>query len=83
MNIPLEKKSPAWGKTCKKCKQKNHFAKRCSRRTTIYDIESKEEHEEITVVRIQAVKERAVFAKLLLKQQPVRFQIDCGACANM
>jgi len=34
-------------------------------------------------VRIQAVKERAVFAKMLVKQQPVRFQIDCGASANI
>jgi len=71
---PLKKqKCPAWGKTCKKCKQKNHFAKKCSRRTTVYNIESEEELEEINVVRIQAVKDRAVFAKMLVKLQPVRF----------
>ena len=81
---PLDKKKcPAWGKTCKKCKQKNYFAKKCSRRTTVYNIESEKEHEEINVVRIQAVKERAVFAKMLVKQQPIQFQIDCGAYANI
>jgi len=80
---PLEKKCPAWGKTCKRCKQKNHFAKKCSRRATVYNIESEEELEEMNLVRIQAVKERAVFAKMLVKQQPVRFQIDCGASANI
>ena len=81
---PLDKKKcPAWGKTCKKCKQKNHFAKKCSKRTTVYNIESEKEHEEINVVRIQAVKERAVFAKMLVKQQPIQFQIDCGAYANI
>ena len=81
---PLEKKKcPAWGKTCKKCKQKNHFAKKCHRRITVYNIESEEELEEINVVRIQTVKERAVFAKMLVKQQPVRFQIDCGASTNI
>ena len=80
---PEKKKCPAWAKTCKKCKQKNHFAKKCSRRTVVYNIESEEELEEISVVRIQAVKERAVFAKMLLKQQPVQFQIDCGASANI
>ena len=32
---------------------------------------------------IQAVNERAVFAKMLVNQQPVRFQIDCGASANI
>ena len=49
----------------------------------VYNIESEEELEEINVVRIQAVNERAVFAKMLVKQQPVRFQIDCGASANI
>ena len=29
------------------------------------------------------MKERAVFANMLVKQQPVRFQIDCGASANI
>ena len=80
---PEKKKCPAWGKTCKKCKQKNHFAKKCSRRTTVYNIESEEELEEINVMRIQAVNERAVFAKMLVKQQLVQFQIDCGANANI
>ena len=81
---PLEKKKcPAWGKTYKKCKQKNLFAKKCSRRTTVYNIESDEELEEINVMRIQAMKERAVFAKMLVKQQPVWLQIDCGASANI
>ena len=79
----VKKKCPAWGKTCKRCKEKNHFAKKCTRKTSVYNIESEEELEEISVVRIQAVKERAVFAEMLIKQQPVRFQIDCGASANI
>ena len=29
------------------------------------------------------MKDRAVFAKILVKQQPVHFQIDCGANVNM
>ena len=29
------------------------------------------------------MKERAVFAEMLIKRQPVRFQIDCGASANI
>ena len=63
--------------------QKNHFAKKCLRRSTVYNIESEEELEEINVVRIQAVKERAVFVKMLVKQQPILFQIYCGASANI
>ena len=72
-----------WDNTCKKCKQRNHFAKICSRRTTVYNIEGEEGLEEINVVRIQAVKERAVSAKILVKQQPIQIQIDCGVSANI
>ena len=68
---------------CKQCNEKNHFAKKCTRKTSVYNIESEEEFEEISVVRIQAVRERAVFAEMLVKQQPIRFQIHCGASANI
>ena len=66
-----------------KVQKKDHFAKKCTKRVPVYNIESEEELEEISVVRIQAVKERAVFAEMLVKQRPIRFQIDCGASANI
>lgn len=34
-------------------------------------------------MKIQAVKERAVFEKILVKQQLVQFQIDCGASVSI
>ncbi|CAB4008143.1 Transposon Ty3-G Gag-Pol poly [Paramuricea clavata] len=77
---PDKRKCPAWGKTCNKCKRKNHFAKRC-RKSAIYCIESEEE--EISVVRIQAMKEKAVFAKILVNDVHVHFQVDCGASTNI
>ncbi|CAB3979230.1 Hypothetical predicted protein [Paramuricea clavata] len=49
--------------------------------SAIYCIESEEE--EISVVRIQATKEKAVFAKMLVNDVPVYFQVDCGASANI
>ena len=76
------KKCPAWEKTCNRCKGKNHFAKRC-KEVSVYNIESEEESEEIRVVRIQAVKGRAVYAKMLVRQEPIQFQVDCGASANI
>ena len=79
-HFPDKQKCPAWGKTCNKCKRKNHFAKRC-RKSSIYCIESEEE--EISVVRIQAMKEKAVFAKMLVNDVHVNFQVDCGASANI
>lgn len=35
------------------------------------------------LARVQAVKDKAVFAKTLVKQESVRFQIDCGANADI
>ena len=46
-------------------------------------IESDEDLEEISVVRVYALKDIAVFAEMLVQQKPVRFQIDCGASANI
>ena len=74
---PDRKMCPAWGKKCKRCKEKNHFAKKCN------NIESEEELEEISVVRVQALRGRAVYARMLVRQQPVQFQVDCGASANI
>ena len=79
-HVPDKRKCPAWGKTCNKCKRKNHFAKKC-RKSTIYAIESEEE--EISIVRIQAMREKAIFVKMLLNDVRVDFQVDCGASANI
>ena len=73
MSIHLRRRSALRGVRCAKSVNRRIiiFAKKCSRRTTVCNIESEEELEEINVVTIQAVKERAVFAKKLVKQQPV------------
>jgi len=76
------KKCPAWGKVCKRCKKKNHFAKGC-RDAAVNAFEGDEDLEEISVVRVQAMKDKAVFAQMLVQKKPVRFQIDCGASANI
>ena len=81
-NVPERKKCPAWGKVCKQCKKKNHFAKGC-KDAVVNAFESHEHLEEISVVRVQATKDKAVFAQMLVQQKPVRFQIDCGDNANI
>ena len=63
-------------------RKKIHFAKGC-KDAAVKAIESDEDFEEISVVRVQAMKEKAVFAETLVQQKPVRFQIDCGASANI
>ena len=59
-NVPERKKCPAWGKVCKQCKKKNHFAKGC-KDAVVNAFESHEHLEEISVVRVQATKDKAVF----------------------
>ena len=76
------KMCPAWGKKCKRCKEKNHFAKKC-KKVPVHNIESEEELEEISVVRVQALRGRYVYARMLVRQQLVQFQVDCGASANI
>ena len=39
--------------------------------------------EEINVVRVQALKAKAVFVEMLDQQKPVRFQIDRGASCSI
>ena len=57
------KKCPAWGKVCKQCKKKNHLATGCKRKdAAVYAIESDEDQEKISVVRVEAMKDEAVFA---------------------
>ena len=79
---PERKKCPVWGKVCKRCKKKNHFAKGC-KDAAVNAIENDKDLDKISVVRVQAMKDKAVFAEMLDQQNPVRFQIDCGASANI
>jgi len=81
-HAPERKKCPAWGKVCKRCKKKNHFPKGCND-ATVNAFESDKDLEEISVVRVQAMKDKVVFAQMLVQQKPVRFQIDCGVSANI
>lgn len=81
--VPERKKCPAWGKVCKWCKKRTIFAKGCKGKdAAVYAIESDEEQEKIIVVRVQAMKDWAMFAGMLVQLKPVRFQVECGANAE-
>ena len=59
---PDRKICPVRGKKCKRC----HFAKKCEK-VLVHNIESDKELEEISVVRVQALRGRAVYARMLPK----------------
>ncbi|CAB4006650.1 Hypothetical predicted protein [Paramuricea clavata] len=50
---------------------------------TLYSIESEDEYEEISMVKVQEVREKAVFAKIHINNKAIKFQIDCGASVNV
>ena len=80
MNTLLRERSVLRGcKVCKRFKKKNHFAKGC-KDATVNTIESDKNLEEISVVRVQVMKDKA--AEMLVQQKPMRFQIDCEASAK-
>ena len=56
--------------------EKNHFAKGCKGKVTaVYTIESDEAQEEISVVRVQAMKDKAFFAEMLSSRNLSDFKL--------
>ena len=76
-HAPERKKCPAWGKECKRCKKKRIILQNGAKIPRLTPLRSTK------TWKVQAMKDKAVFAEMLVQQKPVRFQIDCGACANI
>lgn len=58
-----------------RCKKKNHFAKGC-KDAAVNAIESDEDLEEISVVRVQAMKDKAVFAEMMVQQRDFKLTVE-------
>ncbi|VDP92513.1 unnamed protein product [Echinostoma caproni] len=73
---------PTWGKTCDKCKKRNHFAAKCfgEKKSTL------ERHvraaDRVNGVQLPA-KRKGIFAKMLVNGEEVTFQLDSGASVNI
>lgn len=81
---------PAYGKTCKKCKRKNHFAKYCKQggNTHVHSVEEGYDYYEEPEYLIRQVStvtggHGRLCAELMVKDQPIAFQIDTGASNNL
>ncbi|CAH8560353.1 unnamed protein product [Dicrocoelium dendriticum] len=76
---------PAWGRTCMKCSKKGHFARCCrSYRVSSVADDAREREQELLINNMDGrAKSKCVFATLLVRGQPVRFQLDSGAAVNI
>jgi RNase H-like domain found in reverse transcriptase/Reverse transcriptase (RNA-dependent DNA polymerase) len=92
-HVLVKERCPAWGKRCMMCQGRNHFAVRCSDKNKkkpihLLDESTKLESdtESVMVVETIAAIEPAakrLFAKFMIGEMPVRFQLDCGATVNV
>ena len=80
---------PAWGKTCKSCGQKNHFAAKCPRAKSVNAVETSSESDSsdgcewINSVTSNPKSSADVRCRMLVSGKPVVFQVDTGAAVNI
>ena len=86
----LKSKCPAYGKKCSMCGGWNHFAVKCRKNKHHVHAIQEESHAEtdsdletISVVNVVTTKQDTIYAELLICDEPVRIQIDCGATVNV
>ncbi|KAG1712216.1 hypothetical protein GQR58_002396 [Nymphon striatum] len=82
---------PAWGKTCNKCKNKNHFEAKC-KLNNIHKIDEEPNSDSNSIsgddmwvnsVSNNPVKSNQIFCHMHINEQIVKFQIDTGAAVNL
>ena len=85
----MKEACPAYGKTCDKCKRKNHVASRCKTSLPIRQVEEPEEssqennkyeYNNIRQVHVtNTAGNKNLCAELFINDKPVIFQLDTGA----
>ncbi|XP_041357318.1 uncharacterized protein LOC121374298 [Gigantopelta aegis] len=81
----LQKKlCPAWGKSCLKCRQMEHFAVKC-RQTKVHHIDERyiSDDSDSEVIQTTGDGHKTVFVKMKVTGKPIKFQIDCGSTVNI
>ncbi|XP_011664712.2 uncharacterized protein K02A2.6-like [Strongylocentrotus purpuratus] len=83
-------KCPAYGQTCKACGKQNHFANVCMLSKRMHqvndpaDSDSSTEYIDNVTITINTVKPRdEVYARMMINEKAVDFQVDSGASANI
>ena len=79
---------PAWGQTCSKCKQKNHFAAsaKCPSKN-IHKLDVIEMESDSDMALVHVVKnnnsQSTLFGTIVVNNQQIKAQIDTGAAENV
>ena len=79
---------PAWGQTCSKCKQKNHFAAsaKCPSKN-IHKLDVIEMESESDMALVHVVKKHNsqsnLFGTIVVNNQQIKAQINTGAAVNV
>ena len=79
---------PAWGQTCSKCKQKNHFAAsaKCPSKN-IHKLDVVEMESDSDMALVHVVKNNnspsTLFGTIVVNNQQIKAQIDTGAAVNV
>ena len=75
-------KCPSWGKTCDKCKGRNHFKSKCKKVHAIsHSQDGNDNYDDQWLMAVSHEKE-SINATLTVNDHPVRFQLDSAADVN-
>ena len=84
-HILKKEECPAWGKTCKNCKKKNHFAVKCQQKKKLHAVqESESESDDEQLLSVgQKRKDKIIKAEMITEGKKVTCQVDSGASVNV
>ena len=84
-HILKKEECPAWGKTCKNCKTKNHFAVKCQQKKKLHAVqESESESDDEQLLSVgQERKDKIIKAEMIIEGKKVTCQVDSGASVNV
>ncbi|KAL9961978.1 hypothetical protein ACROYT_G031027 [Oculina patagonica] len=77
-----KEKCPAWGKTCDKCKGRNHFKSKCKKVHAVSQSQGDNYDYDDQWLMAVSHKEESVTATLTVNEHDVKFQLDSAADVN-
>lgn len=94
-HVRSREECPAWGKSCKKCGEKNHFAVKCSKlqkpaskqrkkKQRVHAMASSSSSEEyLLTMSVDRIDSHKLYAKMVVNGYDIQFQLDSGATVNV